>query len=421
VKIVDLKCTNIENFPVIRIDTDEGISGLSQIEHYKTDYIIPHVLAYKAAILGTDPTDVARVMLRISHLGGFKPWGSSVSAIEFALWDIAGKALGAPVYKLLGGKMRDRVRVYCGGGSPFSEPLPRRKGDRPEDFAEEAQAKKALPEKYSIIKQSPTVTADKEGLYSEGDPTGLPYPTRGQPHPKEWKSCLAEPRRNLNQQLTEQGLKYYVACVKAMKEVLGDEVGLALHATFGNTPQGLLSLAKALEPYNVMWLEDAMTGDYFPWTAVEAYRLVSSNTTTPIHTGEQIYLRHGCRGLIENNAIDVLGMDPCDCGGIAELKWITEYADLYGITVAPHGVGNGVFGCAAMVQMAATMPKNYIAFEMPRIPPVWCELTKGFPRDFIKDSYIEVPNRPGMGLELNEKAVRKHLPEGDDFFATKGK
>ena len=99
-KIVDLKCTIIEGYPVVRIDTDEGISGLSQIEFPKRNYIKPHVLFFKDTILGMDPTDVERVRIKIRRFGAFKPWGSAVSAIEMALWDIAGKASGLPVYKL---------------------------------------------------------------------------------------------------------------------------------------------------------------------------------------------------------------------------------------------------------------------------------------------------------------------------------
>ena len=109
-KIKDLKCAVIGNNPVVRITTDEGVSGLGQVEYSKS-YLKSHILFYRDFVLGEDPTDVERVMLKIRRLGSFKPWGSAVSAIEMALWDIAGKAAGVPVYKLLGGKVRDRVRV----------------------------------------------------------------------------------------------------------------------------------------------------------------------------------------------------------------------------------------------------------------------------------------------------------------------
>src|SRR5258707_1058631 len=113
-KITDLKCAIIGDTPVVRIVTDEGISGYGQIESTKP-YVVPHVLFLRDALIDEDPTNVERVMLKIRQRGAFKPWGSAVSAIEIALWDLAGKAAGVPVYKLLGGKVRDRVRIYNGG------------------------------------------------------------------------------------------------------------------------------------------------------------------------------------------------------------------------------------------------------------------------------------------------------------------
>jgi len=129
IKITDLRCAVIGRNPVVRIVTDQGISGYGQAESSKP-YLKPMVLFYKDYILGEDPTDVERVMLKIRRLGAFKPWGSAVSAIEIALWDIAGQVAGVPVYKLLGGKIRDRVRIYNGG---VRFPMI---GNRPQDYAE---------------------------------------------------------------------------------------------------------------------------------------------------------------------------------------------------------------------------------------------------------------------------------------------
>ena len=434
VKITDLKCISIEGFPTIRIDSDEGISGFSQIEYFKNEFIIPNVLIYRSSLLDMDPRNVERVMLRIRHLGGFKPWGAAISAIEMALWDLAGKTEGVPVHQLLGGKIRDKVRVYhSGGASPFTDPPKRLPRNTPEDFAQDVRMRKALPEKFSLVKTGfPLDQLIKDGyMYGEIETTGLPlppWPGYGMPFPDEFRGQIGDANSApgyINQQITGAGVKHIVECVKAMKEVLGEEVALATHIPRGSSPQGLLTIAKALEPYDVAWLEDALSGDYYPYTLVEEYRMVSDNTSTPIHTGEQIYLRQGCRGLIENHAIDVLGIDPCDVGGIAETKWIGEYADLYGITMAPHGVGNGIFGTAAMVHMAACMPKNYIAFELPIVTKVWWELVKlnGYPCNYVRDGYIEVPDTPGVGVELVEKAVRKHVSEkdADYFFTMKGK
>lgn len=111
-----------------------------------------------------------------------------------------------------------------------------------------------------------------------------------------------------------------------------------------------------------------------------------------------------------------MGPDPCDVGGIAELKWVAEFADMHGILVAPHGVFDGPLGLAALVQMSATLPQNYIAFEYPQIDPIWYNLVEGLSRLTVKNSLIEVPDKPGMGVKLNEKAVRKHLGENETYF-----
>ena len=203
-----------------------------------------------------------------------------------------------------------------------------------------------------------------------------------------------------------------------MKEVLGDEVGLALDCGPGLTVPDAIRLAKALEPLNVMWLEDMITGDYVPYVLSDLYREVTASTSTPIHTGEQIYLRQNFKDLIEKRAVDIIGPDPCDIGGIAELKWVAEYADLHGILMAPHSTGDGLIGLAALVQVAATLPENYIAFEYPVANPQWWyDIVEGLPAPIVRDGFIEVWDKPGMGVELNEEATRGHLPEEDaDFF-----
>ena len=147
IKITDLRCAIIGRNPVVRIVTDQGISGYGQAESAKA-YLKPMVLFYKDYLLGEDPTDVERVMLKIRRLGAFKPWGSAVSAIEIALWDIAGQAAGVPVYKLLGGKIRDRVRIYNGG---VRFPMT---GQTPHDYAENMAKMKEAKEGFTLIKQA---------------------------------------------------------------------------------------------------------------------------------------------------------------------------------------------------------------------------------------------------------------------------
>jgi len=393
-KITDLRCTVLGQNPVVRITTDEGISGLGEAEAYKP-YLVPHVLFYRDMILGEDPTDVARVMGRIRRMGSFKPWGSAVSAIEIALWDIAGQAAGVPVYKLLGGKVRDSVRVYNGA---VRFPMA---GSSPEDYAENMARMKASPEGFSIIKQG--IAFHSRMPYQVPD---LMYGAV--------QSGGRHPNRSL---LTERGLKHIVACVEAMKGVLGDEVGLALDCGPGWMVPDAIRLARALEPLHIMWLEDMITGDYTPYVLPDQYREVTRSTSTPIHTGEQIYLRENFKELFEKQAVNVVGPDPCDVGGLAELKWVAEYADLHGILIAPHGTGDGLIGLAALVQVSATLPENYIAFEYPvGRPEWWYDIVEGLPDPIVRDSMIEVWDTPGLGVKIDAEAARPYLPEGDEGF-----
>jgi L-alanine-DL-glutamate epimerase-like enolase superfamily enzyme len=398
VKITDVKCAILGNNPVVRVVTDAGISGYGEVESYKP-YLKPHVLHYKQFILDEDPTDVERVLLKIRHRGAFKPWGSAVSAIEMALWDIAGKAAGLPVYKLLGGKVRDRVRVYNGA---VRFPL---QGYSPADYAENMARMKEAREGFTLIKQgvgfhSPMVREVPDFLFDD---------------PQSGVHRHGSHERGL---LTERGLKHVIACVEAMKAVLGDEVGLALDCGPGWTVPDAIRLARALEPLHVAWLEDLITGDYVPYVNADVYREVTRSTSTPIHTGEQIYLRQNFKALIEGHAVNIIGPDPCDIGGIAELKWVAEYADLHGILIAPHGTGDGLLGLAALVQVCATLPHNYIAFEYPTGQPAWWyDIVEGLPDPIVKDGFIEVWDRPGMGVEINAQAAQAYLSDEDrDFF-----
>ena len=202
-----------------------------------------------------------------------------------------------------------------------------------------------------------------------------------------------------------------------MKDVLGDEIGLALDCGPGVTVPDALRLAKAVEPLNVMWLEDMITGDYTPYVLPELYREVTTATSTPIHTGEQIYLRQNFKDLIEKKAVNIIGPDPLDVGGIAELKWIAEFADLHGILVAPHGVADGLIGLAALVHLAATLPRNYIALEYPvGRPEWWYDLIDGLPSPIVEDGFIRVWDTPGLGVTFKVPEAKKRLSEEDRGF-----
>jgi L-alanine-DL-glutamate epimerase-like enolase superfamily enzyme len=395
IKITDLRCAIIGKNPVIRIVTDQGVSGYGQVESTKP-YLKPMVLFYKDYILGEDPTDVARVMLKIRRLGAFKPWGSAVSAIEIALWDIAGQVAGVPVYKLLGGKIRDRVRAYNGG---VRFPMT---GQTPQDYAENMSKMKEAKEGFTLIKQAvgfhnpAMMHAMTNGWYDEPR-TGASHSDRGL--------------------MTERGLEQVIACVEAMKKVLGNEIGLALDCGPGWVVKDAITFARALEPLHITWLEDLITGDYMPYPNAELFREVTQSTSIAIHTGEEIYLRENFKDLIEKQAVNIVGPDPEDVGGLAEMKWIAEYADLHGIQIAPHGIFDGLIGLAAHVQLAAALPQNYIAFEYPvGQPDWWYQIIDGLPDPIMKAGFIDVWDRPGLGVTFNIPAAKSHLSDDDRHF-----
>ena len=398
-KITDLKCAIIAGSPVIRITTDEGITGWSQIETPKP-YVKPQVLQLKDWIVGQDPRDVERVMRRIRVRGGFKPFGSAVSAIEHALWDIAGKALNAPVYRLLGGKVRDQVRTYR---TLYQKEVPGGADHTPEGYKRWAEYGKSLKGEFTLFKlptafHSSMVRDFPDYFYGEvQEDAPFPYPHKGT--------------------MTKEGLDHLVACITSARETLGKGYNTAVDAGPGFMPLDALRLAKAVEHLHLMWIEDTVTGDYSPYVNPDVYKDVTHHTTTPIHTGEQIYLRQHYKQLIESHAVNVIGPDPCDVGGLAEIKWVAEHADLHGIAIAPHGTANGILGLAALIQVCATMPDNLIAFEYPaRFEPFWYDITEGFDGMPVKGGLIDVPDRPGLGVNLIAKEAKKYLEEGDENF-----
>ena len=399
IKITDVRCAIIGKNPVVRIMTDQGISGYGQAESAKP-YLKPMVLFYKPYLMDSDPTDVGRIMLRIRQLGAMKPWGAAVSAIEIALWDIAGQAAGLPVHALLGGKIRDRVMPY--GNSENNTPVfgPR----SPEQMTEIAQRMKEAKEGYKLVKMpvafhnGPMMNAMPDAWFGEHW-TGRngPYMNRGL--------------------MTERGFDYVLSCAEAAKKVLGKEIDLAFDCGPGWVIKDAIRFARAVEPLHLAWLEDVITGDGEPYPNAQLFKELKESTSTPIHTGEELYLRENCKDLIETQAVDVLGPDPEDVGGIAELKWIAEYANLHGILVAPHGIFDGLFGVAAQVHLGAVCPQNYIGFEYAKgQPDWWYEIVEGLPNPIVKDGYIDVWDKPGLGVTFNVKAAKAHLSADDSTF-----
>ena len=297
IRITDIKVAVIANSPVVRVVTDAGIDGLGQVETSKS-YLKFHILFYKDYLVGEDPTNVERCLMKIRRAGSFKPWGAAVSAIEFALWDIAGKAANLPVYKLMGGKIRDHVRCYNG-----SVPVPAStRGNTLKEFYDWGVAARNLAEGFTIFKTAMfRPTGDVDSTYNNTNPS----------------QSIRQASHSRRGAITEYRIKQIVERVAAIKEGLGDKRALALDLGPGLILSDAIRLANALEPYNLIWLEDMMVGDYHPYVGADEYLELTRSTTVPIHTGEQIYLRQHFRELIEKHAVRVIGPDPADVGGMA--------------------------------------------------------------------------------------------------------
>jgi L-alanine-DL-glutamate epimerase-like enolase superfamily enzyme len=401
IKITDLKCAIIGRNPVVRIVTDQGISGYGEAESAKP-FLKPMVLFYKQYLVGEDPTNVAAIMLKIRRLGASKPWGAAISAIEIALWDVAGQAAGLPVHKLLGGKIRDRVRPYGNSENNIGATMTMPK--TPQDYAEFASKMKEAKEGYTLVKMP-------IGFHNTAMMTAIPNTWYG----AQWHARAAPYMdRGL---MTERGIDNCIACAEAARKALGEDIGLAFDCGPGWVVKDAIRFARAVEPLKLAWLEDIITGDYEPNPKAQVFKQVTDSTSTPIHTGEELYLRENCMELIETQAVNVLGPDPEDVGGIAELKWIAEYADLHGILVAPHGIFDGLFGVAAQVHMGAVLPQNYIAFEYAKGEPEWWyDIVDGLPDPVVKNGFIDVWDKPGLGITFNVKAAKAHLSDEDRTF-----
>ena len=418
-KITKIKTARIGNSLVLRVCTDKGIDGYSQFENTKVEYIGSIVPFFESLIVGCDPTNVKDIMRRIRRNGAFKPWGAVVSCIEIACLDITGKEYGIPVHKLLGGKVRDAVRVYTGSyRTKESLRIEKETGEvkftaysksgSPEELGESMLA---LRESEAGITMCKTAIGwhgrnfwENQGIYDYAFNT---YSISG-----------AYGGYSKGSLVTKKGLDACVDYVRRLRETVGDKIDFALDCGPGFAPSDALRLARELEPFHVMWLEDTIAGDYTPYTMAQVYRDITMKTSTPIHTGEQIYLKENFRELIEGQCVNVVGPDPLDVGGLMEMVFIAEYADLHGIGMAPHGVFDGVFGMAAEMHEAAAMPNNFIGFEFPgALPGFWYDIVTGLPDQLVVNGCMPVWDKPGLGVEFDIPKAEKYLSEADkDFF-----
>ena len=296
-----------------------------------------------------------------------------LSAVETALWDLVGKALGLPVYQLLGGKYRDRIRVYCDTGAY------RETDTSPDAFGK--SAKKAVDMGFTAVKYD---------IDERNDPNKYDA--------YNWTASPGELERMYNQ-------------IAGVRKAVGPKIDICvdMHGRYDVTTGR--RVAKMMEPLNLMFLEEPI-----PAENPEAYRQIREATNTPICAGENHYLAHGFRRLLEIGAVDIIMPDLQKAGGLGEGQRIANLANLYYVPFAPHMVAS-YLGAMASSHVCASVP-NFMILEWQiyfHEEPMFKEIVT-FDGPMVKDGFIPLSEKPGIGVEINEEGMRKYAPKDVPFF-----
>ena len=386
-KITDLRTTTLGwdgwRFPIIRIDTNQGISGYGEVRDGASRN---YALMLKSRLLGENPCNVDKLFRKIKQFGHHARQGGGVSGVEMALMDLAGKAYGVPAYMLAGGKFRDQIRMYC---------------DTPDEPTGEAMGKKLVERReqgYTMLKMDLGVEAliGVEGALSW--PNGM---LPGDADSTINLRHLQHPFTHVR--LTEKGVAILCEYVEQVREILGDETPIAVDH-FGHIGiDDCLRLGHALERFNLAWLEDLV-----PWQFTDQWMQLERALHTPVCTGEDIYLKEDFMPLLQNRAVNVIHPDLATSGGILETKRIGDLAQAHGISMALHMAGTPISTMASVHCAAAT--ENFIALEHHFTDvPFWDDFIDGLPKPLIQNGHIPVPEAPGLGFEINEDVFAEHV------------
>ena len=363
IKITDIKAFLVgvggRNLCFVKVFTDQGIHGIGEAYSSGPDEATLKVIEdFKGWLTGQDPRNIEHLcslMFNFTRFPGGSVVNSAISGIEHALWDISGKAAGLPVYMLLGGKVRDKVRTYQSPG-----------GGEPSQLAENA---KRLVEKYgyTAVKMSPHMSATNA-------------------RPVNYVTRMAGQR------------------VAAVRQALGPDVdiGVDIHAKFFEVNRAM-RMAKEIEQYNPMWLEEPIRCEN-----VDAMRKLSEHVDIPLASGECNYTRHEFRALLAAQCLDFVQPDICVCGGLLELKKIAAMADAHYVRVAPHNP-MGPVATVVNTHFAVSTPNFFILEYHPDDESPRKDLLQE--TAIVKDGYLPVPTKPGLGIELNEEAFRHYPPK----------
>lgn len=369
---------NAGNHAIVKIETDDGLHGIGEAFHSLEDIIEGCVQKFRRWLLGQDPTRVIHNWNAI-YRGMRYPLGtgelSALSAIEQALWDIAGKACGLPIYKMLGGPVRERIKVYASGGTHSRWPEMQGKPLH-------EQAKVLVEKGWTGMKFGP------QAVDVAFDPPSV-----------VWRVIEKSPMREYEESVER---------VRLVREAVGPDFNICLDFHGKSfSPADAIRLAKGIEPYHPYFLEEpALTEN--PDQLVE----VKAQTSIPIAGGERVVHRDLFKDVIDKRAVDIIQLEPTACGGILETVRRSAVAELSNIVLAPHHACSPV-GLCACAHIDAAVP-NFLIQEVNN------DVTSDFNRELfsplpkIENGYLELPEGPGLGIDLNEEAAAAYPPKDWD-------
>lgn len=409
-RITDLRVADIVGAPMhctlVKIYTNQGIVGYGEVRDGADRKFI---LALKSRLIGENPCNIDKLFRRIKQFGGHARQGGGVCGVEIALWDLAGKAYGVPIYQMLGGKFRDKIRIYCDTdvegkhtGIDMGKALKARmekgftflKMDLGIDLLYDEPGALCAP--LGFVQELKAATAydaiprnlDEKETYLRNrhyDVNNIPHPFTGI-------------------QVTEHGFDILEQYVKDVRSIIGYDIPLAIDH-FGHIGvESCIKLARRIEKYNIAWMEDLI-----PWQLTDQYVRLRNSCAVPICTGEDIYLKENFRPLLEKGGVSVIHPDILTSGGILENKKIGDLAQEYGVAMAVHMAESPIACMAAVHSIAAT--ENFLAQEFHSVDvPWWDDLVTGLPKPLVQNGYITVPDKPGLGIdEIVDEVVLEHI------------
>ena len=386
-KITDLRIVNLAGVPMrstlIRLDTNQDIYGLGEVRDGASHI---YALQLKRQLLGENPCNVDKVFRKIKQFGWHARQAGGVCGVEMALMDLAGKAYGVPCYQLAGGKFRDDIRIYCDTAST----------PNPEEMGNSLKAR--MDSGFTFLKMDIGVRLIKGIDGAVSHPAGM-LETAQVMHPFT------------GIQLTDKGIDALVHYVAVVRDIVGYEIPLAADHFGHINVESCIRLARALERFNLAWLEDMI-----PWQFTDQWARLKNATATPVCTGEDIYLLENFKPLLDKRAVSIIHPDLATSGGILETKRIGDYAEECGIAMALHMAATPVATMASVHCAAAT--HNFLALECHAVDyPPWNTLVTGLPNPIVQNGSIRVPDAPGLGIDLNEAALKAHInPDLPGYF-----